>query len=923
MITISGYRIERTLGQGGMATVYLAIQESFEREVALKILSGDLAADESFSERFIREAKIVSRLVHPNIVTVYDVGVEEGHHFLSMEYIPGDDLKQGRYALTLSQCLSVIKDIARALSYAGKKGYVHRDVKPENIMLHGEDGRAVLMDFGIARPSEQVSSMTQTGTAIGTPHYMSPEQARGQTVDPRSDLYSLGVVMFLLLTGHVPFDADSAVAVGVKHVSEPIPRLPDYLNVFQPIINAVLSKDPEHRYQTGDELIAALDEIPAATIAEIEAFQAQQVHLPYEADETAETIVSQTAISVAPMGAVAEPSVTQLSQEVEISLSREDRVAESEEVHEHTSSAWPWVAALFLAGAVGLGVFYQQQLPAGYRIDGLLESFTNTRPTEADIQGQASIDNKPVTTEAMEQIANSETVPHEVADNEVQPPTVIETAKAVDAAEAIDGNETILPVEPQTMTAVSVDVVVGGKPEGALVNNQESVIHWDEEGVSTASIEEDELSAVPEFGQDRDGQIAHAQYLMEQIQTDRIQAEELAPQAAQIYRQLLGRNPTDVEARQGLRQLREGFQSEARRAMEAQDFDAVERQIELAAKTFPNAAVDQKLQRLQKKVEVQRQVQSLLTTAQQRLDENKLTTPVGESAADTFKQILTLEPDHPKGNRGLQDIAQRYSVLGQSHLKSGNSAKALIMIERGLGVLPQHKELLSLQKQAQQSQRVEQRLVDAQALAEQEQLLEPANKNALAVYREVLAIDSANKTAKAGVESIEDALVAAVESRIAGGDYDGASGEINRALLYFPDSQTLRELQAINEQAIADLIEASRPKISRVLVSAKALDTLNNLQETALAVDRIIHVGFHFENFESATSVVQAVLFDGARQLQIAQVPVIVSGQSGEQFFRIERPVEGFADGGYNIDLLLENQRLSSASFQVNNTQDL
>src|SRR5690606_23104402 len=203
-IEILGYRIIRVLGKGGMASVYLAIQESFGREVALKVMSPDLSKDAGFGERFLHEARIVSRLVHPNIVTVYDVGIHDGYYFLSMEYVPGQDLTRKRYELSLTDNLLVIKDIARALDFAGKKGYVHRDVKPENIMLHEESGRAVLMDFGIARISDTASGMTQTGMAIGTPLYLSPEQAKGQTVDTRADLYSLGVVLFLLLTGRVP-----------------------------------------------------------------------------------------------------------------------------------------------------------------------------------------------------------------------------------------------------------------------------------------------------------------------------------------------------------------------------------------------------------------------------------------------------------------------------------------------------------------------------------------------------------------------------------------------------------------------------------------------------------------------------------------------------------------------------------------------
>jgi len=265
-LDIPGYKILRTLGRGGMATVFLAEQEIFEREVALKVMSKALAEDESFGKRFFREAKIVSQLVHPNIVTVHDVGQHRGNFYLSMEFIDGSDLKNLRAHMRLPEKIRAVIDIARALGYAGSKGYVHRDIKPENILINKSDGRAVLTDFGIARAAETDTTMTQTGTAIGTPHYMSPEQAKGQSVDPRSDIYSLGVVFFQLLTGHVPFDAESAVAIGIKHITEPVPLLPEGMEALQPIIDTLLAKKPDVRYQTAEEFIEDMEHIDAALL---------------------------------------------------------------------------------------------------------------------------------------------------------------------------------------------------------------------------------------------------------------------------------------------------------------------------------------------------------------------------------------------------------------------------------------------------------------------------------------------------------------------------------------------------------------------------------------------------------------------------------------------------------------------------------
>ena len=249
-----------------MAKVYLAEQEVLEREVALKVMSKSLADDPSFGHRFFSEARIVSQLVHPNIVTVHDMGVHEGAYYISMEYIGGLDLKNAQSSLSIAKSVSAVRDIAKALIYASEKGVVHRDIKPENIMFHASDGRAVLTDFGIAKAVESDVSVTQTGMAIGTPHYMSPEQAKGKAVDTRSDIYSLGVVFYFLITGRVPYDGDSAVTIGIKHISDPLPQLPMGYESLQGILDLMLAKDRENRYQKAEQLIEDLDSIDMALL---------------------------------------------------------------------------------------------------------------------------------------------------------------------------------------------------------------------------------------------------------------------------------------------------------------------------------------------------------------------------------------------------------------------------------------------------------------------------------------------------------------------------------------------------------------------------------------------------------------------------------------------------------------------------------
>lgn len=265
--SIPGYRIAKVLGEGGMATVYLAIQELLEREVALKVMKASWSKDAVFGQRFLREARIASQLAHPNIITVYEVGVHNDIYYLSMEYIAGPDLSRAQDTLSIRQKLTVINDVAHALNFAAKKGYVHRDIKPENILLREQSLQAVLMDFGIARSAQVDLNMTQVGTSLGTPHYMSPEQIRGDPVDYRSDLYSLGVVLYFLLLGRVPYTADNAVTVGIMHINEPVPELPKAFAALQRLIDRLMAKQPEQRFSSAQELI---DELAAVDMDALE-----------------------------------------------------------------------------------------------------------------------------------------------------------------------------------------------------------------------------------------------------------------------------------------------------------------------------------------------------------------------------------------------------------------------------------------------------------------------------------------------------------------------------------------------------------------------------------------------------------------------------------------------------------------------------
>ncbi len=264
-IAIPGYRILRPIGEGGMASVFLALQESLDREVALKVMAPALAANSEFTERFLKEGRITAKLQHQNLVTVFDIGTHAGIYYLAAEYIPGGTLKERIDAggLSTGEILDIAVEVARGLDFAHGKGFVHRDVKPGNILFRN-DGSVVLADFGIAKAMDNSTSSTVAGASIGTPDYMSPEQARAEPVDGRSDLYSLGTVLFEMLTGAPPYQASDPFTVALMHVTHPLPKLPADLAWLQPLIDRMMAKQAVERFQNGAEFIAAAHKLLAS-----------------------------------------------------------------------------------------------------------------------------------------------------------------------------------------------------------------------------------------------------------------------------------------------------------------------------------------------------------------------------------------------------------------------------------------------------------------------------------------------------------------------------------------------------------------------------------------------------------------------------------------------------------------------------------
>jgi serine/threonine-protein kinase len=331
------YRLERRIGSGGMADVYLATDQSLGRPVAIKVLSDRYAQDDGFVERFRREASSAAGLSHPNIVAVYDRGEAEGTYYIAMEFLDGPTLKEEivrRAPLPEAEAINWASQALDALDYAHRNGVIHRDVKPHNMVLT-EDGRLKVTDFGIAR-AQNTQQMTEVGSIVGTAQYLSPEQARGQAVGPQSDLYSMGIVLYEMLTGELPFTGEGAVDIAMKQVSDPPPPLRERNRLVSPALEQVvmraLAKDPALRHPSARAMADELRRVGRGGAASADTQQATQVITAYNrGQDTAHT----TVLPPPPMGPPTQPR----------------------------RSAWPWIlVAILLAASAVIGYLVYRQL---------------------------------------------------------------------------------------------------------------------------------------------------------------------------------------------------------------------------------------------------------------------------------------------------------------------------------------------------------------------------------------------------------------------------------------------------------------------------------------------------------------------------------------------------------------------------------
>ena len=727
---ITGYRIVRTLGRGGMATVYLAEQQSVQREVALKVMAAVLQGDEQFGERFLREARIAAKLRHPGVVQVHDVGICGEHHYIAMEYLPGGPV-MGRNgaARPVDFALRVASQIASALDYAGERGIVHRDIKPDNILLR-EDGAAVLTDFGIARASD-ASRMTRTGAIVGTPHYMSPEQARGQPLDGRADLYSLGIVLHELLLGRVPYQASDSLAIGIMHITAPLPKLPGEFAALQPILDRMLAKDPAQRYQRGRDVAAALDAVRRTS------------------GLSGETRVMPATPAPAPTPDWSEPDEPRLGRIEEV-LHTPTRIRASG-TGARRGRRWGWLAAaVVVLAALGGGLYLFQ--------DRLREQLPHTRMNtllleadEALRQGRLSGGEGGARERYLAALAHDpDSLPAQRGLQEVGRQLLVQARAALAQGDVAPATELLAHAQSLSLPAADVaDLARALQVRESRDMELGSLLDAARAAADGGTLDGDQDSAVA------------------------------------LYRRALTLDPGNAVAAAGLRGVLASLLEQARQAIAAGQFDAASHTIERVAALdsthlgLPEARALLAQARQARSDDMEGQ----LAAADALLARGQLVPPRQPNALQGYQAVLVLDPAQPRALEGVRKVAAALLVQADRRIEDYQFDAARDLIDQARQLAPNLPALAATQRrydsvrerrgqvEAQQAITaidIPATLQRARDAAQAGKFLMPPGESAYDLYRAVLAQASGHAQARAGLAALPDRAMQRFEDAMTG-----------------------------------------------------------------------------------------------------------------------------------------------------------
>lgn len=643
---IPGYRIESELGQGGMATVYLAIQESLDRPVALKVMTALLAKDELAQRRFLKEGKIIAQLSHPNIVTVYDIGRAGPVNFMAMEYLQGGTLRQRiEQHIAIPQPLDIIRQVVKALACAHQAGVIHRDVKSANILFK-DDESVVLSDFGIAKALSSRASLTEIGFTVGTPDYMSPEQVSSGLLDLRSDLYSVGIVLYEMLTGNLPFSGDDPFATAMCHLNAPVPHLPEQFVIFQPIVDRLLAKAPDDRFTSAEHLLLALDRLSA------QARGSSQVDV---ATITSRQLRSETLGENPVPGEKAAPTHSATHRQLP-----------------RASKRWLWYLAAglqaLLLGAVAIWQLTRVD-PHDPLLMKILLSNARTQLAAGRLVGPEG--------------DNAYGAYRDVLVLDPRNPQALKGLSRI----AASFRESAVAKQEEGRLEEGLALIAQGlavEPENTgLLGLQDKI----KEQLENRRIQR-EVAAL----------LARAERRLEAAQL----LDPPDDNAYSAYREVLRMEPGNAQAEAGLERIATRHLALAQQKWHDGDLRGGMTMAQRGLKVDPKHP---ELQAFVKEIELdlaepkpisQSEVQRLLEQARDKVQAGQYKKPRNNNAFALYRKVLKIDPQNEAALAGLQTIAGEYQKQARAERQAGNLGQGLALVKDGLEVMPKHLGLKSL-----------------------------------------------------------------------------------------------------------------------------------------------------------------------------------------------------------------------------------
>ncbi len=733
---IPGYVLREAIGHGGMAIVYAGIARNSGARVAIKVSSGKQAHEPKFQELFLKSAKLHKSLQHPNISAVLDYGCTDSLCYLVSEYLPGGDLNARlQRGIHMQALIKIVKEIGRALDYAHAAGVVHRDIKPENILFRG-NGVAVLTDFDIAQEISDQPSKTEHGTVLGTPAYMSPEQASGRTIDGRSDLYSLGVVIHRMLTGDIPYKADTAVSLGIKHLQEPIPRLPDYLQGFQPLIDRALAKRPDQRFQSGEELVQMLDGVQASDSLPVSTIKTQPI-------TTREIMAVSGDLLSTP-----RDSARQQKQHQRLKRRRQFR------------NATGVVALIVLFGGGGYYSFEQGWI------------------NPERLLSQLGIGEDPALALAWSEVQSLRQDPNQ------------------GLAAIVAGYRRVLAMEPDHQAAT---LEVAGLAADWVQSINDALLQGNLQGAESRLTEANavfpndiqwvELNVQLENRQRAERIMISAQAL---LTSNGMSDLPSATAAIQSFDEVLRLAPDHPVAAQALKELAVHYAGLATTAAEHGEVTNAINLLERASAADATlTALDDVRKLISQAATAQSAIDDLLQKARTYRAANQLIKPAGENAAELYHRVLATDPDNVFAAQGLDEVTAQITASADQMLAAARLGEVALLVNQaaaaGMSVEVVNEIRRRMDAQQSKLETIAANLAQAASLMETGYLTAPSDNNAVAFLREIQQLDPGNEPAQVLLQQCAQRLASVAQEAYQFGLLESAEQYLDLALTITPE----------------------------------------------------------------------------------------------------------------------------------------